>query len=69
MGVIRCSLVTLPNGLGLPAFLKHKFIGNAFGQLLLVLRKRNLLSEEEIAAAIKLSGRVNTLVTVQDTDI
>jgi len=48
MGVTRCPLYTLPNGLGMPAFLKHQFIGNSREQLLITLERRRLLSTEEV---------------------
>ena len=69
LGVIRCPLYTLPNGLGFPAFLKHRFIADSKDQLLYAIRERKLLSESELKAAVENCNRVNTLVTVQDADI
>ena len=69
LGVIRCPLYTLPNGLGFPAFLKNRFIADSKDQLLYTIRERKLLSEGELIKAIENSGNVKTLVTVKDTDI
>ena len=69
LGVIRCPLYTLPNGLGFPAFLKHRFIADSKDQLLHVIRERKLLSQSELNTAIENCNHVNTLVTVQDADI
>lgn len=66
MGVVRCPLYTLPNGLGLPVFLRHAFIGNSRDQLLLVLQRRQLLSSQEVRLAIEASKSVDCLVTVDD---
>eukprot|EP00731_Ephydatia_muelleri_P021494 Em0014g85a len=51
MGIVRCPLYTLPNGLGLPAFLKHDFIGNSRDQLLIGIERRGLLSPAELKEA------------------
>ena len=69
LGVIRCPLYTLPNGLGFPAFLKNRFIADSKDQLLHAIRERKLLSQSELTKAIEDSGNVKTQVTVKDTDI
>ena len=69
LGVIRCPLYTLPNGLGFPAFLKHRYIADSKDQLLHAIRERKLLSQSELQTAIKDCNHVNTEVTVQDADI
>lgn len=68
IGVMRCPLYTLPNGLGLPAFLTHNFIGNSRYQLLVAIRRCGLLTEEEVVMAMEASGKVNTLVTTDQVD-
>ena len=67
--MIRCPLYTLPNGLGFPAFLKHRFIADSKDQLLYAIRERKLLSQDELKAAITNHDHVKTLVTVQDADV
>ena len=69
LGVIRCPLYTLPNGLGFPAFLKHRFIADGKDQLLHVIREKELLSQNELTTALKNCDLVKTLVTVQDADV
>ena len=69
LGVIRCPLYTLPNGLGFPAFLKFQFDGDSKDRLLHAIRERKLLSQTELAAAIDNCTHVKTLVTVQDADV
>ena len=69
LGVIRCPLYTLPNGLGFPAFLKHRFIADSKDQLLYAIRERKLLSQDELKAAITKCNHVKTLVTVRDADV
>lgn len=66
MGVVRCPLYTLPNGLGFPAFLRHKFIGNSREQLLMGLERRGLLSAEEVQCALETSRTVNNYVTREE---
>lgn len=68
LGVTRCPLYTLPNGLGLPGFLRHEFIGNAKLQLLATLERRGLLSKQEIDQALKISRQVSGLVRTEDVD-
>ena len=68
LGSLRCPLYTLPNGLGLPAFLGHQFIGNAKEQLLRALKHRALLSHQELSAAIETSRKVSGFVTVDEID-
>ena len=67
--MIRCPLYTLPNGLGFPAFLKHRFIADSRDQLLYAIRERKLLSQSELTTAIENSNNIKTQVTVKDTDI
>jgi len=69
IGVIRCPLYTLPNGLGFPAFLKHRYIADSRDQLLYTIRDRNLLSESELQVALKDSDLIKTMVTVDDADV
>ena len=69
LGVMRCPLYTLPNGLGLPAFLKYYFTSDSKDQLLCAIRERNLLSHTELQAAIDNCNHIKTLVTVQDADV
>ena len=66
MGVVRCPLYTLPNGLGFPAFLRHKFIGNSREQLLMGLERRGLLSAGEVQRALETSKTVNNYVTREE---
>ena len=68
LGIVRCPLHTLPNGLGFPAFLRHSFIGNAREQLLMSIRKRGLLTEEEVQTALKTAGIINCVVTNENTN-
>ena len=67
--MIRCPLYTLPNGLGFPAFLKHRFIADSRDQLLCAIRERKLLTQSELTTAIENSNNIKTQVTVKDTDI
>ena len=67
MGIIRCPTYTLPNSLGLPAFLRHEFIGNARNQLLLGLEMTGLLTKDEIAQVVKTSEKINSVVTVKNS--
>lgn len=69
MGIVRCPLYTLPNGLGLPAFLKHDFIGNSRDQLLIGIERRGLLTPAELKEAVRMSAHANSLVTVDDSNI
>ena len=69
LGVIRCPLYTLPNGLGFPAFLKYHFAAHSKDQLLYTIRERRLLSEGELNTAIKNCDHIKTLVTVQDANV
>lgn len=62
LGVVRCPLYTLPNGLGFPAFLTNNFIGNSRGQLLTTVSRRGLLTAEEVKSAVKTSRKVDTRV-------
>lgn len=68
MGMVRCPLYTLPNGLGLPGFLRHTFIGTAQSQLLTAMKERGLLTGEEVDAALKCSKTVDPLVRKADVD-
>lgn len=63
LGVIRCPLYTLPNGLGFPGFLNHSFIGNSRFQLLVTLERRGMLTAQEVQLAQTTSHKVNTTVT------
>ena len=64
LGMIRCPLYTLPNGLGFPAFLKHRFIADSKDQLLHTIRERKLLSQSELQTAVDNCDHIKTLVTV-----
>ena len=66
--MVRCPLYTLPNGLGLPGFLKHQFIGNSRQQLLAALERRGLLTQQEIEQAVKTSRQVSGLVSTDEVD-
>lgn len=68
MGIVRCPLYTLPNGLGFPAFLQHKFIGNSKAQLLVGVQTRGLLPEDEVKQALKTAEHVNCVVTNDNTN-
>lgn len=68
LGVLRCPLYTLPNGLGLPAFLRHNFIGNTRSQLLTSLERRGLLTAEEVGVALETSLKVNSVVAREEID-
>lgn len=63
LGVVRVPLYTLPNGLGLPAFLRHQFIGTSRLQLLAGLE--TLMAKEELEKAVQLAdgGHINPFVT------
>ncbi len=67
-GIIRVPLYTLPNGLGLPGFLKNAFISNSLVQLGLALTRGRLLTEAEWAGALKTSGHVTGQVTQTEID-
>ena len=67
LGCIRCPTYTLPNGLGFPAFLRNEFIGNARNQLTMGLEKVGLFTREEIDKALKISEKVNSVVTVKNS--
>ena len=56
-------MYTLPNGLGLPGFLKHGFIGNSLAQFQLGVVRRGLLTKAEWEEVIKISKCVSGLVT------
>lgn len=68
LGLVRVPLYTLPNGLGLPAFLNNQFIGSAKHQLFTVLRERGLMEGAELEAALKTSTTVNTAVTAEEVN-
>lgn len=57
-GLIRVPLMNNDELKGLPMFLNHRFCGVAKTQLLHVLWKRNLLTEEEIQKSIELSKTI-----------
>ena len=59
LGVVRVPLYTLPNGLGLPAFLKHQFIGTSRQQLLTALERRGLMEGAELQEAIQTGDSIN----------
>ena len=67
-GVVRCPLYTLPNGLGLPGFLNHQFIGNSMQQLIAGLERRGLLSQQEIKSALKHRQQITGVVTTDEVD-
>lgn len=67
MGIVRCPTYILPNGLGLPAFLRHDFIGNARNQLIMGLEVTGLTTREQILQASKLSQKVSSVVTVKNS--
>ncbi|KAI6651710.1 U8 snoRNA-decapping enzyme-like [Oopsacas minuta] len=69
LGLIRVPLYTLPNGLGLPAFLGSQFIGSSRMNLLLLLKERNILPENELRKAIELSKSIKTVVSADDINI
>ncbi|XP_046561154.1 LOW QUALITY PROTEIN: U8 snoRNA-decapping enzyme-like [Haliotis rubra] len=55
-GIVRPPLFTMGDGLrGFPAFLANHFAGNAREELVIGLSLSNLLSQEEIQAALKAS--------------
>ena len=68
LGVVRVPLYTLPNGLGLPAFLRHQFIGTSRLQLLAGLETCGLMDNEELKKATELADQshINTFVTQED---
>lgn len=68
LGVVRVPLYTLPNKLGLPAFLKHQFIGTSREQLLAALERCGLLEKTEIQEAMYQADSINTFVTLGDID-
>ena len=69
LGVIRVPLYTLPNKLGLPAFLKNQFIGCSRLQLLTGIEKRGLLTSSEVQTALQLVDTdINTHVAHDEID-
>ncbi|KAL1450425.1 hypothetical protein WDU94_002791 [Cyamophila willieti] len=53
LGTVRVPLYTMGDGFrGFPCFLTHSFIGNARTQLITALTKLNIMSTEEINAAL-----------------
>ena len=67
LGVVRVPLYTLPNALGLPAFLRHQFIGTSRLQLVAGLERCALLSREELQQALLLSdSHINMFVTKEE---
>ena len=67
LGVVRVPLYTLPNKLGLPAFLKHQFIGTSRQQLLVGLERCGLLPRDELKLALQLADRhINMFVTREE---
>jgi len=68
LGLVRCPLYTLPNGLGFPAFLTNKFIGSSRNQLLEGLRRCGLISAEAITDALATSNGISSLVTKEEVD-
>jgi len=68
LGLVRCPLYILPNGLGLPGFLRHNFIGSSYNQLLSGIANRDLLTAEEIKLAVHISQSVNSVVSKEDAE-
>ena len=69
LGLMRVPLYTLPNGLGLPAFLGSQFIGSSRITFLHMLKERHILPEEELRRAIDLSKNIKTFVSADDLNI
>ena len=66
LGVARCPLYSLPNGLGFPAFLKNQFIGNSCEQLVYAIQALALMEPDDLQQAIKTSKQiVNCYVTAE----
>lgn len=66
-GLVRVPLYTLPNKLGLPAFLNHQFIGTSQQQLIRGLEHCGILTTSEIQCAIQhADSNINTFVTQND---
>lgn len=64
LGVVRVPLYTLPNRLGLPAFLRNQFIGTSRLQLLTALERRGLLEKAELQEAVsQAESAINTFVS------
>ena len=53
MGIVRCLVYALSEGLGFPAFMEHQFIGLSKMQLLRAIEQRGLLTTEEIQASVR----------------
>lgn len=68
LGLVRCPLYTLPNGLGFPGFLCNNFIGNSRSQLLLTIERRGLLTAEEVREAVERSRKVDPVVCKDDVN-
>ena len=68
LGVLRVPLYTLPNGLGLPVFLRHQFIGTSRQQLLAGLERCGLMDSENLKKAVQLAdqGHINVFVTQEE---
>lgn len=62
MGLTRVPLYTLRNGGGLPWFLSHSFISNSRAQLLEALRRLNLVSHQNLEAAVKKAEELRHMV-------
>ena len=69
LGLMRVPLYTLPNGLGLPAFLGCQFIGSSRISFLHMLKERHILPEDELSKAIELSKNIQTFVSADDINI
>ena len=53
MDTIRCPLYTLSDGLGLPVFLQHQYIGTSRAQLVQTIGRRGLLTAQEIQSTLE----------------
>ena len=67
LGLVRVPLYTLPNKLGLPAFLRHQFIGTSRQQLVTGLERCGLLTTQELQLALQMAdSSINMFVTQQE---
>nr|XP_018900102.1 PREDICTED: uncharacterized protein LOC109032434 [Bemisia tabaci]XP_018900103.1 PREDICTED: uncharacterized protein LOC109032434 [Bemisia tabaci]XP_018900104.1 PREDICTED: uncharacterized protein LOC109032434 [Bemisia tabaci]XP_018900105.1 PREDICTED: uncharacterized protein LOC109032434 [Bemisia tabaci] len=64
LGVIQVPLYTMGDGVrGFPTFLTHSFIGNSRMQLLISLKKLNILTEDEITSVLNAVPTKTTTAT------
>ncbi|KPP75081.1 U8 snoRNA-decapping enzyme-like [Scleropages formosus] len=58
MGMVRVPLFSMKNDGGFPSFLSHSFISNSRSQLLSALRVLELVSQEDVEAAVGKADKI-----------